>query len=67
MQQKDAYAYVEDSTMDWVSFKPKAPKLAPRSSWFSTMILHKEEGNTNFSGLNHKLESSWVMPIHLGE
>jgi hypothetical protein len=36
-----------------------------RSIRFSTINTHTEEGNTNFLGLNHKLESSRTTPSHL--
>jgi hypothetical protein len=32
---------------------------------FFTINPHKEEGDTNFSGLNHKLGSFQAMPSHL--
>jgi hypothetical protein len=31
------------------------------------MNPHTEEGDTNFPELNHKLDSSRVMPSHLGD
>jgi hypothetical protein len=59
MQWKDgAYASIEESTKDRVSFNPKPPKSLPGSAWLSIKIPHKEEGNTNFLGLNHKVGSS---------
>jgi hypothetical protein len=64
---KGAYVSVDESTKDWVSFNPKPPELSPRSIQFSSIYPHKEEGNINFPGLNHKLGSSWVTPRRLGE
>jgi hypothetical protein len=39
----------------------------PRSMQFFTINPYEEEVNANFSGLNHKLGSSRVMPSHLGD
>jgi hypothetical protein len=39
----------------------------PKSIRFFTINPHIEEGNTNFSGLNHKLGSFRVIPSRLGD
>jgi hypothetical protein len=46
-------------------FEP--PELPPRSTRFSTKNPHEEEGDTDFSGLNQKLVSSWATPSCLGD
>jgi hypothetical protein len=56
---KVAYVSIEVPTKGWVSFNANPPELPPRSTWFSTINPHEEEGNTNFSGLNHK---PWELP-----
>jgi hypothetical protein len=47
------YIAVEKPTKIRVSFNPNPLKLSPMPTWFFTINPHEEEGNTNFSELNH--------------
>jgi hypothetical protein len=54
----EIYVFVEDPTKSLVSLNPNTSPSDHQGQLSSSHESSHEEGNTNFSGVNHKLESS---------